>query len=231
MSRSHIRPSSLPPLLSTTPSGPSARAAKAKSAPPPGGVARNPLPQEVRIIGGQFKRSKLPVAEGPGVRPTPARVRETLFNWLGHNLSGWSVIDAFAGSGALGLEAASRGGTAVVLVERDAALARSLRQTVLRLNAQQLVAVEQGDAMQALQRRAGGTVDLVLLDPPFLDGANDDVVKGALRAALPCLKPSGLVYLEAPRVWAPEELAALGCEATHTDKAGAVHFMLLRPRS
>jgi 16S rRNA (guanine966-N2)-methyltransferase len=75
-------------------------------------------PHEVRIIGGQWKRSKLPVADKPGLRPTPDRVRETLFNWLGQDLTGWRCLDAFAGSGALGFEAASRGAAEVLLLER-----------------------------------------------------------------------------------------------------------------
>jgi 16S rRNA (guanine966-N2)-methyltransferase len=75
----------------------------------------------VRIIGGQWKRSKLPVADRPGLRPTPDRVRETLFNWLGQDLTAGACLDAFAGSGALGFEAASRGAAEVVLLERDAA--------------------------------------------------------------------------------------------------------------
>ncbi|HEY9240020.1 MAG TPA: RsmD family RNA methyltransferase, partial [Burkholderiaceae bacterium] len=72
-----------------------------------------PRRHEVRLIGGQWKRSKLPVADSPGLRPTPDRVRETLFNWLGADLSGWRCLDAFAGSGALGFEAASRGAAQV----------------------------------------------------------------------------------------------------------------------
>lgn len=76
-------------------------------------------PGEVRLIGGQWKRSKLPVPAAPGLRPTPDRVRETLFNWLGQDLSGWRCLDAFAGSGALGFEAASRGASDVMLLERD----------------------------------------------------------------------------------------------------------------
>src|SRR5881394_3860722 len=91
------------------------------------------LPREVRIIGGQWKRSKLPVADSPGLRPTPDRVRETLFNWLGQDLSGWRCLDAFAGSGALGFEAASRGAAEVVMVERDPVLVASLTATRQRL--------------------------------------------------------------------------------------------------
>jgi len=90
---------------------------------------------EVRLIGGQWKRSRLPVADRPGLRPTPDRVRETLFNWLGQDLAGWRVLDAFAGSGALGFEAASRGAREVVLLERDAVLARSLAASKQRLHA------------------------------------------------------------------------------------------------
>ena len=83
------------------------------------------VPHEVRIIGGQWKRTRLTVIDAPGLRPTPARVRETLFNWLGQELSGWRCLDAFAGTGALGLEAASRGAAEVVLVEHDNALLTS----------------------------------------------------------------------------------------------------------
>ena len=85
-------------------------------------------PHEVRIIGGQWKRTKLPVADKPGLRPTPDRVRETLFNWLGQDLTGWRCLDMFAGTGALGLEAASRGAAEVHLFETDAALVAQLQQ-------------------------------------------------------------------------------------------------------
>jgi 16S rRNA (guanine966-N2)-methyltransferase len=87
------------------------------SSPPP----RRSLPHQVRIIGGQWKRTKLDVPDRPGLRPTPDRVRETLFNWLGQDLAGWRCVDAFAGTGALGLEAASRGAADVLLVGPKAA--------------------------------------------------------------------------------------------------------------
>ena len=87
-----------------------------------------PSDHQVRIVGGRWKRSRLPVANKAGLRPTPDRVRETVFNWLGQDLSGWSCLDAFAGTGALGFEAASRGATAVTLVEND-------RELVLQLAA------------------------------------------------------------------------------------------------
>src|SRR6478736_3002724 len=89
--------------------------------------ARRKLPNQVRIIGGAWKRTPLPVADRPGLRPTPDRVRETLFNWLGQDLTGWRCVDAFAGTGALGLEAASRGAADVLLVEQDPDLVATLR--------------------------------------------------------------------------------------------------------
>ena len=109
------------------------------------------LPREVRIIGGEWKRSKLPVGLLPGLRPTPDRVRETLFNWLGADLSGWRCLDAFAGSGALGFEAASRGATAVVLLEREVRQARSLEASKLRLKADTLQVVAT-DALSWMRR-------------------------------------------------------------------------------
>src|SRR3954451_22729198 len=94
---------------------------------PSSGRGRGVAAHEVRIIGGQWKRTKLPVPDKPGLRPTPDRVREILFNWLGHDLTGWRCVDAFAGTGALGLEAASRGAADVLLVEQDPELVSLLR--------------------------------------------------------------------------------------------------------
>lgn len=183
---------------------------------------------EVRIIGGRWKRSKLPVADIPGLRPTPSRVRETLFNWLGQDLSGWSCLDAFAGTGALGLEAGSRGAAQVTLVEQDAALCRSLVATVQRLKAE-TVRVERGDGVAALRQRAGRGLDLVLLDPPFGDGGNEPLFAQALRAARAAVADHGLVYLESPRPWDSDELAQIGLQAYRHGKAGLVHFHLLMP--
>src|SRR5436190_11661503 len=103
------------------------------SSPPARALAA--APHEVRIIGGQWKRTPLPVADRPGLRPTPDRVRETLFNWLGQDLTGWRCVDAFAGTGALGLEAASRGAADVLLVETEGALADQLRALARKLDA------------------------------------------------------------------------------------------------
>src|SRR5205085_7494542 len=113
-----------------------------------------PPPREVRIIGGQWKRTKLPVRDKPGLRPTPDRVRETLFNWLGQDLDGWRCIDAFAGTGALGFEAASRGAAQVLLVEQDPELVSTLRSTKARLQAQ-AVDVQRANGLSVLASASG----------------------------------------------------------------------------
>lgn len=180
--------------------------------------------REVRIIGGQWKRSKLPIADKPGLRPTPDRVRETLFNWLGQDLDGWRVLDAFAGSGALGFEAASRGAIEVLLLERDAELVRSLSASKLRLKADHL-RVECSDSLGWMSRCAPARFELILLDPPF----QQDLFLPALRAAAPLLVPSGFIYLEAPELI--EAPAELGLELWRAGQAGAVQFQLLRKAS
>ncbi len=174
---------------------------------------------EVRIIGGQWKRSKLPVADRPGLRPTPDRVRETLFNWLGQDLTGWRCLDAFAGSGALGFEAASRGAAEVLLLERDPALVASLRQSQERLKAQAL-RVEASDAIAWMGRAANGSFDLVLLDPPFDSGLGER----ALPLAARLVADEGFIYLEARQALPdPPE----GWTIRRQGRAGAVHFHLL----
>lgn len=183
----------------------------------PGAPAR-----EVRLIGGSLKRSRLPVADRPGLRPTPDRVRETLFNWLGQDLTGWRVLDAFAGSGALGFEAASRGAAEVLLLERDPALVRSLQGSQVRLKATGL-RVQQADALAWMANAAPAGFDLVLLDPPFDAGLQAP----ALAAAAPLVAPGGLLYLEAPAPLAADAVPP-GFALLRQSRAGAVHYHLLR---
>jgi 16S rRNA (guanine966-N2)-methyltransferase len=166
---------------------------------------------EVRIIGGTWKRSKLLVPDLPGLRPSGDRVRETLFNWLGQDLTGWRALDAFAGSGALGLEAASRGAQ-VQLVESHPKAVASLRNTVSKLaGAAERVQVKQGDGLAALL--AGG-YELALLDPPF----ESELSAKALHASL----GAPWIYLEAASAFdAPPRFRL----HRHL-KAGAVHAHL-----
>ena len=197
--------------------------ASKRKAPGPGRSPSGQPAGEVRIIGGQWKRSKLPVADKPGLRPTPDRVRETLFNWLGQDLTGWRCVDAFAGTGALGFEAASRGAKEVTLVEQDAALVAQLRQIKAQLKAD-AVQVQRGDGLAALKASAAGSADLVLLDPPF----DAHLFQPALQAAARVVAAEGYIYLEAPSAWGEDALAPLGLSLYRHLKAGAVHAHLLR---
>jgi len=176
----------------------------------------------IRIVGGDYRRTPIPVVDAAHLRPTPDRVRETLFNWLGHQWGGRfddkSVLDLFAGSGALGFEAASRGVAFVQMVEHHPGAVAALRALRNKLGAQQRVRVHAGDAHAVLQR-LDARFDLILLDPPF---AQDGLVR--LWDKLPArLTPAGLVYAEAPNaLQAPDGFTLL-----RQARAGQVHFHLL----
>lgn len=197
-----------------------------KPSHPAGGRAH-----EVRIIGGQWRRTRLAVADRPGLRPTPDRVRETLFNWLaslagagGGELPGWRCIDVFAGTGALGFEAASRGAAEVLLCEQDAALVQPMHALRDKLEAAS-VKVQRGDGAAWLERSAPGHWHAVFIDPPFDQAA---LYQRALQAAAPALQADGVVYLEAAEAWPDERLAPFGLQVFRHLKAGAVHAHLLK---
>lgn len=196
---------------------------KQKTAAPARRRPAAPQSHQIRIIGGQWKRSKLAVADQPGLRPTPDRVRETLFNWLGQDLTGWRCIDVFAGTGALGFEAASRGAQEVLLVEQDTALVLQLKriQTQLQASATQIV---RGDGVSALKQLDPASMDAVFLDPPF----DSPLFESALQAAGRAVAADGFVYLEAPLAWADAQLANFGLTLHRHLKAGAVHAHLLK---
>ena len=201
---------------------------KAVTTQPKRAPAKAPKPvvrakHEIRIIGGLWKRSKLQVADRPGLRPTPDRVRETLFNWLGQDLGGWRCMDAFAGTGVLGFEAASRGAAEVWMVEQDPGLVAQLKAAQAKLRAS-ATRIQRGDAIAALRQLGPGTMDLVFLDPPF----DSTQIEAALQAAAMALKPTGLVYLEAPVAWGNERLAPVGMALQRHLKAGAVNAHLLK---
>lgn len=153
----------------------------------------NTVPGKIRLIAGRWRGTRLDVPASPGLRPTSDRVRETLFNWLMPWLPGARVLDLFAGSGALGLEALSRGAAAAVLVERDAALAAALRATLARLPGSDGATVVQGDALDAL-RKSREAFDIAFVDPPFAAGLWPKV----WPLLAPRLAPDALVYVEAP---------------------------------
>ena len=146
---------------------------------------------QVRIIGGRWRGTKLAVPDRPGLRPSSDRVRETLFNWLMPVLPGARVLDLFAGTGVLGLEALSRGAAQATLVERDPGLAMALREAVARLSAP--AEVHAADAVAWLGSRAE-MFDLVFLDPPFADGLWERALAGLASR----LSPGAWIYLESP---------------------------------
>jgi 16S rRNA (guanine966-N2)-methyltransferase len=188
--------------------------------------------KQVRIIGGQWKRTPLPVLEALGLRPTPDRVRETVFNWINHlRDADWStaqVLDLFAGSGALGFEAASRGAARVLMVDSNTAVVRQLDLIREKLKATN-ISTQRGDALATAQSMAtrGQKFDLIFLDPPY----QQDLLAKSLPLCAKLLGEDGLVYAESEFPLdgedAPEWMASW--EAVRSDKAGMVYFHLLRP--
>jgi len=152
-------------------------------------------PGKIRIIGGHLRNSRIEVPDRPGLRPTPERVRETLFNWLAAHVGGARVLDLFAGTGALGLEALSRGAREAVFCERDAGLAAALRANLLRLRQDERSRVINDDALGALAAQ-DPTFDLIFLDPPFAAGLWSAAAELIERRGL--LAAASLVYVEAP---------------------------------
>jgi 16S rRNA (guanine966-N2)-methyltransferase len=173
---------------------------------------------KLRIIGGKYRSRLLRVAARPGLRPTPDRVRETLFNWLGQDLSGLACLDLFAGSGALGFEAVSRGAARVVMVEADRAALAELHRSRAALGAEQVLIVA-GDADTYLARE-NERFDVVFLDPPFRQNA----VPALLEKLPPRLQPGARVYAESG---APVSVMPPWTELKQA-RAGQVSYQLFR---
>lgn len=173
----------------------------------------------VRIIGGRYRRRVLRFPDSEGLRPTPDRVRETLFNWLGQELDGQQCLDLFAGSGALGFEAASRGATRVVMIEQAPKVLAALQENAKMLQNPPEVEIRRGDALQYLASTKL-KFDLVFVDPPYNKGWID-----RLEPLLPgVLNEDAAIYVEAE-----QEIEALGeWHSVRHGKAGEVHFHLMR---
>jgi 16S rRNA (guanine966-N2)-methyltransferase len=172
----------------------------------------------IRIIGGRWRGRRLRFPKVAALRPTPDRVRETLFNWLGQDLTGLATLDLFAGSGALSLESLSRGATLAVAVDRDPRLVCALAATAKTLGCQALE-THCADAGSFLSRDTR-SYDVIFLDPPF---AQDDWAR-LLPAAAIRLARGGAVYVEARKPIAVPD----GLTMWRRDKAGQVHYHLLR---
>ncbi len=155
-----------------------------------------------------------------GLRPTPDRVRETLFNWLQPTIRGANCLDMFAGSGVLGIEAVSRGAASSVLIEQDRKTAETLRESLRMLEADEVV-VHQADALQWI-KTAVQVFDIIFLDPPF--GQNMIEQSLSLLTESKCIGGKTLIYVECEKAWQPEK----NVEVIKQAKAGQVHYMLLK---
>ena len=176
---------------------------------------------EVRIVGGAWRSRRIRFKAREGLRPTPDRVRETLFNWLGQDLTGLACLDLFAGSGALGFEAASRGARHVVMVERDRVSHAALVANRDALGASQ-VEVVRADALEFLRER-DAQYDIIFLDPPF----GEDYLPRLLTLLPQRLARDGYIYYESgaaptwPDAW----------EVLKTGRAGQVNHQLVRRKA
>jgi 16S rRNA (guanine966-N2)-methyltransferase len=173
---------------------------------------------QVRIIGGEWRSRLIAFPSRPDLRPTPDRVRETLFNWLGQDLTGKCCLDLFAGSGALGFEAASRGARRVVMVERDPVAWQALEGNAAKLGAR-AVELKRGDALEFL-RVDVERYDVVFVDPPF----RAEFLAQVLPMLAARLAPDALIHVEAPA----EPALPAGWIIWRNGRAGAVTHQLLK---
>ena len=181
-------------------------------------------PGTVRIIGGKWRGTRLPVPDLPGLRPSGDRSRETLFNWLQGDLHGACCVDLFAGSGVLGLEAVSRGAAAVALIESSRAAVNAINESVQKLDSER-VQVVQGDALKWLERCEPQSIDIVFIDPPFSSGLESSTIE--LLTTRDCVKQGGLAYIETARESVPPTLQP-GWEINREKLLGDVRMQLLK---
>lgn len=178
----------------------------------------------VRIIAGEWRGRRLPVLNVPGLRPSGDRSRETLFNWLQPYVEGADCADLFAGSGVLGVEAASRGARSVILVEKNSVVVASLDRSINMLRAKQ-VHVHRGDALAWLRKAEPDSLDIVFVDPPFDEGL---ILKSALLLdKLNCVREGGFVYIEEPASRNPL-IPGPGWELWKEKKIGEVRMQVFR---
>ncbi len=185
------------------------------------------VPGAVRILSGQWRRSVVMVANAQGLRPTPERVRETVFDWLGHllgGLEGRAILDMYAGSGAMGLEAASRGAQWVTWLDTNRAVVKSIKATLTKFQYDE----SRGEVLLvdalAFIERTSRQFDVIFIDPPFMKKLQKRSVECALRV----LKSEGLIYVESPEpCFTPGDLEQWGLVRIREAQAGSVHYELL----
>ena len=181
-------------------------------------------PGRLRIVAGNWRSRLLEIADVPGLRPTSERIRETLFNWLAPHVAGTRCLDLFAGTGALGLEALSRGAASATFVERSKRAAGMLRRNVDALDAEGATVLE-ADAFSFLQRRDIEPFDLVFLDPPFAADSLEELCR--LLDEGPLLAQGALVYVEEDRARPAVKLPARW-QIVRSKEAGNVRYSLVR---
>jgi len=181
-------------------------------------------PGRVRIVAGKWRSRLLDIADVPGLRPTSERIRETLFNWLAPVIQGARCLDIFAGTGALGLEALSRGAAEVVFVEKSPVAAATLREHIAMLNVSE-TAVNETDASDYLRRAPLGEFDIVFLDPPFAADVHEDLCRLLVEEQV--LSKNAWIYLEEDRA-KPAAVIPKGWQIMKTGLAGNVRYSLVQ---
>ena len=191
-------------------------------------MARNkkkPQPGRLRIVAGKWRSRLLDIAEVPGLRPTSERIRETLFNWLAPTIAGSRCLDLFAGTGALGLEALSRGAARVVFVEKSPQAANTLERNINLVEAESAATVQRMDAFDFMAQDHSNSFDIIFLDPPFAADMLDDLCRLLDQGSL--LSKSALIYIEEDNA-RPTANRPTGWQTLRTKVAGNVRYSLLK---
>jgi 16S rRNA (guanine966-N2)-methyltransferase len=191
-------------------------------------VARNKkksLPGRLRIVAGKWRSRLLDIAEVPGLRPTSERIRETLFNWLAPTIAGSRCLDLFAGTGALGLEALSRGAARVVFVEKSPQAANTLERNIDLVEGASAATVQRTDAFEFMAQDHSNSFDIIFLDPPFAADMLDDLCRLLDQGSL--LAKSALIYIEEDNA-RPTVNLPTGWQTLRTKAAGNVRYSLLK---
>jgi 16S rRNA (guanine966-N2)-methyltransferase len=188
----------------------------------PGAANKKPRPGRLRIVAGKWRSRLLDIADVPGLRPTSERVRETLFNWLAPSIQGARCLDLFAGTGALGFEALSRGATQVVFVENSRRAIEAIENSAKKLGAKEAV-VHHGDAVEYVRNAGPAAFDIIFLDPPFADDRLEALCRQIDERGI--LAPGGRIYLEQDRAKPDPEIPERW-RVLKNKTAGNVRYML-----
>ena len=186
---------------------------------------KKPQRGRLRIVAGNWRSRLLEIADVPGLRPTAERIRETVFSWLTPHLAGARCLDLFAGTGALGLEAMSRGAAEAVFVESSPTAVRTLQKNIATLEATEAT-VRCADAVKYLQHPGADRFDIIFLDPPFADDLHGDLCKLLDESSI--LATDALVYIEEDRA-KPEVVLPPNWQILKTKTAGNVRYSLVKP--